>query len=369
VPFLALFGGGPTGAPEGPWRGPEPRGSSPGGWGGDRPTTPRPGSPRWAAEPWRLPRRATQGRYGPRRTCRTPASPGAGPRDQEEQRDDLGLAVPRAPVGDEGGSPSSGVVFSATVPRGPDITGSRSGPAPEPDRGPAAPLPWGGPGGTVPPGAAGMKPGVWGCPPYRVPTLWTMPGPRNGVPCPSAGPRPPIPGPGVPRPQTPFGAPEPMPGGTPRRGVPGAPPGPRPRGGKFPPPGAPPGKVPGAPETGPGRARGPGPPKWHFWGLYIARIGPVGGSGGVPPRTTFWDPPSGGCQKSGSFVGHLITLPVGTDQPTSVFGTAGTAGPRTAGTAGPEVGHLAHGRVIKPAIGVMEPPILGARGSGTPLWA
>ena len=304
MPFLALFGGGPTGAPEGPWRGPEPRGSSPGGWGGDRPTTPRPGSPRWSAEPWRLPRRATQGRYGPRRTCRTPASPGAGPRDQEEQRDDLGLAVPRAPVGDEGGSPSSGVDLSATVPRGPDITGSRSGPAPEPDRGPAAPLPWGGPGGTVPPGAAGMKPGVWGCPPYRVPTLWTMPGPRNGVPCPSAGPRPPIPGPGVPRPQTPFGAPEPMPGGYPRGALgdpPGGPPGPPPRGGKISAPGGPPGKSSGRARNGPGTGPGPRTPKMALLGSTYSQYRPCRGvRRGTPPDHVL-GPPVRGVPKKWQF--------------------------------------------------------------------
>ena len=359
--FWHFLGGPLEGAPEGPVRAPNPEDPAQGGSGGLGPTTPLPEALRWTAEPWRLPRRATQGalraeaHFGPRETGVGAPGPGGA-----ERRPGTGGApgLPRGP----------NVVrrHQGELVRPPSLAGrTLQGPVPvpfqRPDRGPAAPLPWGGPGGTVPPGAAGMKPGVWGCPPYRVPTPMDDAGTPGRGPCPSAGPRPPIQGSGGTPDPDPIRGSGPRCQGDPPEGGPGGPRGAPPRGGKISGPRGPPGKVSGNSGPAPKRAPGPGPPKRHFWGLYIARIGPYGGSGGGTPRTTFPGPPSGGSGKSGSFVGHLITLPVGTDQPSGIFGTAGTAGPGTAQRAGPGGLSGSTGRVIKRVIGTYGP---GAGGSG-----
>ena len=257
--FWHFLGGPLEGAPEGPVRAPSPEDPAQGGSGGLGPTTPLPLARGWTAEPWRLPRRATQGalraeaHFGPRESGVGAPGPGGA-----ERRPGTGGApgLPRGPnvVRRHQGELVRPPSLRAGHYRVPFRSRSR-----EPDRGPAAPLPWGGPGGTVPPGAAGMKPGVWGCPPYRVPTPMDDAGTPGRGPYPGRVPDPRYRGPGVPRTQTPFGAPDPDARGTPRRGVLGGPGGAPPRGGKFPGPGGPPEKfpeIPDRPRNGP-RARDP----------------------------------------------------------------------------------------------------------------
>ena len=202
-----------------------------------------------------------------------------------------------------------------------------------------------------------MTRGVWGVSPHiESPPLWTMPGPRYGVPCPSAGPRPPIQGSGGTPDPDPIRDPKRTPQGPPRRGAPGGPPG----GGKF--PGARGArksfrKFRTAPETGP-RAR---TPKTALLGSIYSQNRPIWGvRRGYPPDHVS-GPRFSGSGKSGSFVGHLITLPVGTDQPPrdswdswpwdpTLGGPGGWAGPG--------------GGVIKRVIGYRDP---GPGGLAPPL--
>ena len=282
--FWHFLGGPLEGAPEGPVRAPNPEDPAQGGSGGLGPTTPLPLARGWTAEPWRLPRRATQGalraeaHFGPRETG--VGAPGPG-----------GAARRPGPGGAPGLPRGPNVVrrHQGELVRPPSLAGrTLQGPVPvpfqRPDRGPAAPLPWGGPGGTVPPGAAGMKPGVWGCPPYRVPTPMDDAGTPGRGPCPSAGPRPPIQGSGGTPDPDPIRGSGPRCQGDPPEGGPGGPRGAPPRGGEnFRAPGAPRKsfrKFRTAPETGPG----PGPPKTALLGPIYSQNRPIWGvRRGYPP--------------------------------------------------------------------------------------
>ena len=163
-------------------------------------------------------------------------------------------------------------------------------------------------------------------------------------------------GPGVPRTQTPSGTPNGPPRDPPGGGSRGAPPG----GGKF--PGGPGARksfpeIPDRAETGP-RAR---TPKTALLGSIYSQNRPIWGvRRGYPPDHVS-GPRFSGSGKSGSFVGHLITLPVGTDQPPrdswdswpwdpTLGGPGGWAGPG--------------GGVIKRVIGYRDP---GPGGLAPPL--
>ena len=265
MPFLALFWGAPDGAPEGPARAPNPEDPAQGGSGGLRPTTPLPQARGWTAEPWRLPRRATQGALRAEARSRTPASPGGGAPGPG--------GAGRRPG--PGGTPDSRRVldWSAVVrgrsfchrPSGPDITWARSGPAPRARSGSGSSAALGWSRGDCPPWCRRHDSGgLGGVPPYRVPTPMDDAGTPVRGPLSKCGSQTPDTGVrGYPGPRPHPGPQTDPPGTPPEGGSRGAP-----RGGKI-------SGGPGGPEkfsgnSGPRRNGPPGPdPQNGTFGVYI----------------------------------------------------------------------------------------------------
>ena len=219
-----------------------------------------------------------------RGALRTPGDRGGGPGTRRSRATTWDWRCPRAPERAERGSPSSGGVGSSTVPRGPDITGSRSGPVPEARSGSGSSAALGWSRGDCPPWCRRHETGGLGVSPISSPHPYGRCRDHGtGSPVQVRVPDPRYRGPGVPRTQTPFGAPDPDARGTPRRGVPGGPGGPRPGGGKFPGPGGPRKsfrKFRTGPETGPG----PGTPKTALLGPIYSQNRPIWGvRRGYPP--------------------------------------------------------------------------------------
>ena len=282
--FWHFLGGPLEGVPEGPVRAPNPEDPARGG-GGALTHYPPPASPGGGpGEPGAAPSRDHSRGAAGRGALRTPGGRGGGPGTRRSRATTWAWRCPRAPERAERGSPPSGGVGSSTVPRGPDITGSRSGPAPEARSGSGSSAALGWSRGDCPPWCRRHETGGLGVSPISSPHPYGRcrdPGTGSLSKCgsqtPDTGVR------GYPGPRPHSGLRTPMPGGPPGGGSRGAPGGPAPGGENF--------RAPGAPRksfrkfrTGPETGPGPGTPKTALLGPIYSQNRPIWGvRRGYPP--------------------------------------------------------------------------------------